>query len=220
PTISDTLGDSFTQAASNTVQQGSTSISLDGTGFHACTSASTSCTVTLTTSHTNDLVVLFSSTNGGSTGFATISSITGGGLSWQERGRAECVTTCADGSGTYTDTDEWYAISSGTLTSVTFTVNLAVSSSYTDLSVFGVNGANLANPFDTHSGLPATLTSTAGAYPSVSTASSNDMIIGAADLNVGTGGVGTGFTTLGYTSGDNFADEYAAESSTQSALTV
>jgi len=196
-------------------------LAVDGTGFSSCPTAGTSCTVTLTTSDTEDVVVLFSATNGGAIGYATISSISGGGLSWTERGRAECLNVCGTGgSGTYTDTDEWYAVSSGALSSVTFTVTLASSSSYTDLSVFGINGANTVSPFDTHSGLPAMLTGSAQPYPAVSTSNPHDIVFGAADLNVATGGVGAGFTTLGYTSGDYFADEYAIESTTQSSLTV
>jgi flagellin-like protein len=206
------------QVAFSTV---SSTLAVDGTGFDACPTAGTSCTVTITTSDTNDVVVLFSTTNGGATAYATVSSISGGGLTWQERGRAECVNVCgAGGSGTYTDTDEWYAISAAKLTGVTFTVNLASSSSYTDLSVFGINGAYTASPFDVSGGLPATLTGSASPYPQVSTSNADDIVFGAGDFNVATASLGAGFTSLGYTSGDFFADEYAIESATQSSSTV
>jgi hypothetical protein len=54
----------------------------------------------------------------------------------------------------------------------------------------------------------------------VSTSDANDIVFGAGDFNVATAGLGSGFTALGYTPGDFFADEYAIESTTQSSLTV
>ena len=76
--------------------------------------------------------------------------------------------------------DEWYAIASSPLSSDTITVTESGGSSHDEVIVaFGISGAHIAAPFDTHSGLPVRGRGTTGTptVTGVSTTNANDMIL-------------------------------------------
>ena len=124
--------------------------------------------------------------------------------------------------------DEWSTIAP---TAGTFTITVAESSSsshYTTAIAIAISGANTANPFDAHSGLPYNNFGTSGT-PSVSavtTTSANDILLGL----VGFRGTSTSITAASgytlitsqtYTGSQQWgAAEYKIVTSAQSSATV
>src|SRR5208283_3085391 len=143
------------------------SLFVDGSHSTVCTSSAT-CQTALTTSATKDLIVAFCAANSGQTGY-TISDAAS--LTWHERGS---VLTGAGGD----VVEVFYAVSSTKLTSDAVTcTNVPAGSHNLVVSVFGVNGANLVNPFDSSSSLPRTnsAASSSSASCSVTTSNPNDL---------------------------------------------
>ena len=144
---------------------------VDGTNSNEC-DASTSCTLSVSTSHTND-VIYVSITD--STGGNILSSISdSAGLAWTQR---QTISS----SGNY-DIYTYYAIATSTLSSDTITVNSNPgfhSTTNLRLMEIGAAGANTASPFDPHLTTAPTATGT-NAAPSVTftTTNADDLIIG------------------------------------------
>lgn len=177
-------------------------LSLDGN----CTNSNTSNTIncSLTTADTNDVIVLEIFTNP-SSGSASVSSVSGGGLTWTKRTAQPWAVTAIN-----YDMEIWWASASSPLIAQTITANVTGSNSANRLVVLGVNGANLSVPFDANAGVPQfthgelvnTLTNT------ISTTNPNTLLIAFTRYS-GTTGYGTitrpsGFTQLVATGG--FAD--------------
>jgi len=177
---------------------------------------STSTTVTISTTNSNDLIYACEYTE--STGL-TFSISDTAGLSWIVRG------TVSSGSGG--EMECWYAISSGTLSSDVVTFKAPGNSHGINGQVVSISGANTASPFDSNFGSAVTASSTSAGTSStvsVTTANSNDLIVGMVGLSGGPSGISSGgsFTLL-----DNSlhgsaatADEYQVVSSTQTNLGV
>jgi hypothetical protein len=188
----------------------SSGLSIDGT---ATTSSCTSpCTTDITTSDSNDVVVVFLAFNAG----VTVSSVVdsgSAGLTFNTR------LACA---GADRSMCEYYAIAPSPLTNEPIKIT---GSGNINGFIFGVNGADTASPYDANAGLPneATQNSLSSAFCTVSTSNANDMII----TDVADGGTSaitnpTGFSTIIPKAGGapSFAGAYQLVSSTQSGTTV
>jgi len=176
----------------------SSGLSIDGTATaSSCTSP---CTTDITTSDTNDVIVVMLGFNSG----VTVSSVVdsgSAGLTFSTR------FACA---GADRSMCEYYAIAASPLTNEPIQIT---GSGNINGFIFGVNGADTASPFDANSGLPneATQNSASSAACTVSTSNANDMII----TEVADGGVSaitnpTGFSTIVPKSGGapSFAGAY------------
>lgn len=175
-------------------------LSLDGSNANNVVGG-TSQTITLTTTKTNDIIVVCAVA-----GSSTVSGVSDtSGLTWTHRG-----TNTTSGQRLET----WWALATGTLSGDTITITYGASNTY-EVIVFAVNGAHTAGPWDTNAGLPAT-SGFAGA-PSISTSNANDFIFG---YITGASGLspGAGWTTLKLFS-FSFT-EYQIVSSTQSGLSA
>lgn len=177
-------------------------LALDGsvTGNSA---AASSLAVTLTTTAAG-VVIVCVTTNGG-----PVTSITNtAGLSWALRKRA-------DTGNTNFTIEEWYAISSGALSSDQITVNTN-SIGYLTVTAFGVSGANNVSPFDTNAAIPAGASGAPSALVPLTTDNANDFLLAAYRfISTASPTAGSGWTTI---SGSNFMlVEYQIVSATQSA---
>jgi hypothetical protein len=134
-------------------------LSLDGSA--TATSCASTCSMTLSTSNTNDIIIIALLSNAGS---GSITSVTdSAGLTWHAR------YACA---GADRDVCEEWAYSAGTLSSDV--IKVTYTSPTGDLVAFGVSGANTAAPFDANTNLS---NEAAGPSCSESTSNANDMLI-------------------------------------------
>lgn len=162
-------------------------LGLDGTTVDYCQAAS-SCTKSLTTASSPDVLVLEIATICGSgtacpssTGPATIGSVTDSASNtWTQR---TSVTVNAAYSGCTTDCwriEEWYTTwsSSGTLSvtaSITGGGNVGTNG-FIEMILLGVSGADTASPFDSNAAIPASATANNPSV-TVSTNNANDFLI-------------------------------------------
>ena len=150
---------------------------IDGSGYNAAGATAVS-TLSASLTTTNPDIIIVASESAGSSSYPSITGITDtAGLTWHSR---EVYRVHGIGSATdYFDTEEWYAYSTLPLTGDSITVNLASSTKKFAINVFGVSGVNNGNPFDTHSGLPATASgSSTSPSVSISTNNANNIILG------------------------------------------
>ena len=167
-------------------------------------------TISLTTSSPNDIIYIGVATH------TYTASVSGGGLTWTQRGNTAI-------SGTRTLQTFWaLKTASGSIT-VTITLTGTDDSSAV---AFAVNGANTASPFDTTNPIQNSNTGTGSNNPSASitTTNANDFIVGVVGVrnNPITLTTGSGFTSIGsVTSVDpETGAEYKAVTTTQTNLSV
>lgn len=180
-------------------------LTLDGDGFtNRPFEVTTSATVSLTTTKSNDVLVLDVVQNGPAVTAVTDSA----GLGWHLRAQA--------GAGSAT-IEEYYAIASNAVANDTITVNFAGAASYVDFNAFGVNGANTASPFDPNASVAATGKS---GPASITTTDTNDVILASYRFSGNASpAAGTGFTSVN-ASGGYFLSEYDIVSAAQNGLVV
>lgn len=194
-------------------------LSLDGQVLSSSSCSASPCTVSLTTTKTNDVIIVFAKNFTGSAGGVTGISDTAG-LSWAKR------TATSATNGTVGNLEEWYAVSTGILSSDTISVAWS-GGVFSRISAFGINGANTSLPFDSNVSLPADASSISGSATSlsntVSTSNANDMLIVALAcgnaVNCGATSITepSGFTQVnGYTGSDT---GYNIVSAIQSSVT-
>ena len=208
-------------------------LSIDGTpNTNTATGAST-ITVPLTTSLTNDIIVVdvhneVPTSNGAG---VTVQSVTAPGLTFAERSSlSEAGTEYTE----YDDLERWWALATSTFSgTITVTFNAAID----DASVvaYGVHGANTSSPWDadgpfTYYYYADPSGSVTPTISSVSTAAANTMLLAAASNGNELGGAdqtaGSGYTLIGTTFTDGGVDassigsEYQVFSSPQSNITV
>src|SRR5215471_2398125 len=122
--------------------------SVDGASVSGIQSASGPVVTSgLTTTNPNDIIIVFSSLEGpGATLVPSVTSVTGGGLTFTRRYRNAMVQGPAQ--------EFWWALSPSPLSNVPFTITYA--GSYDDAAclAFGVSGCNVTTPFDPNSSLP------------------------------------------------------------------
>lgn len=133
--------------------------------------------LTLTTTKSNDIIVVFAAINSQG-GDPTVS---GGGLTW---GSKRSTTFTGAGSGIW----EFTAVAASPLSGVSITI-APFSDAYTEVCIFGISGANTSS-FDT--GGPQTTTGTSVA---ITTANANDFVFYSSRTSSGT--ISSGFTQIG-----------------------
>lgn len=180
-------------------------LSLDGSVAVFGQTGTSVVTGSLTCSNAGNVIVVGIVSNG-----SDVSSITGGGVTFTNRGKASTGSN-------YTET--WSGYASGTFNSA-ITVNFNSSSSFATIHAFGVNGAPSSNYFDTHASLPSIGSTLPG---SVSTTATNTFIfalIRATDDENPAIGAGS-WTAIEGLTGDGYAlTEYQIVGASQSGLSV
>jgi len=194
-------------------------LSIDGTAQASYNSGTSIVSSGITTASTNDVIVTAVVSLMLSSAAPTVSSISGCGLTWAKR-----VSTGSHAMAgvLFGDVDVWWAKTSGTLSGCAVTANWTGSPANGDIVAWGVNGANIAAPFDANVSIPKTASSTSGtATPTitgVSTTAANTLLYAVNVNAVATGNPGSGYTTIvSSTLQDN---QYKIVSVTQSGVTV
>ena len=145
-----------------------TSLAIDGTADYqgACTPF---CTATLTTTSTNDVIIVFFTSVPTPAGTPPVTDADS--LSWSLR------TSVSNTGGILY---EYWATSAAALTADAIKVSAGIAGTTGTIYAFGVSGANTASPFDPHGGIPATVMGTSTPFTlAITTTNANDMIIGA-----------------------------------------
>jgi hypothetical protein len=140
-------------------------LSLDGHGIGINTPSSPA-TISVTTLHANDVVVLMVMCNPG----VTSMSVSGGGLTWNTRIAIEVIGTRSGA--------EFWAYAPSALSGATITVNFGGSGAACNPAYIGITGANTANPFDTNANLPVIVNANSPATCTMSTSNPNDILFG------------------------------------------
>ena len=197
---------------------------IDGFGY-AAPSGGSSQSVTLTTSLTNDIIVLGIYQENGSFGatIQTVTSVSGGSLTWAQRAGYSRTNNNAG------RLEVWWALAASPLSAVTITVTLSGTTSQWGIIAFAANGPTTGAPFDANVSLPGTAdpTTANGTSPvcsSLSTSSATDLLFalyGAQSPSLaGIRATPTGFTLLSYGSGFRASIGFKSVTSTQSGVTV
>jgi flagellin-like protein len=197
-------------------------------------STASSGTITLSTSSANDvIVVMVANEDLHNAVVRTVSTITGGGLSFTHHSFGTGNPPYNQiSTSPYVDAEVWSAIAASPLASVLVTVTLSGSTDDASIVAFGVSGANTVTPWDTHPALN-TAQNTASTVPTVSvtTSNANDMILGFAGIGQAGSSSTLESTIAGFTmiqqqlnsAGSDSslaAAEYELVSSTQTSLSV
>jgi len=186
-------------------------LSLDGVASFGCTNLTSSCSATLTTSHTNDIIIVFTTEQLDLQSVCTFHVSDTAGLSWAARSN---VSFDLSGRG---QIQEFWARAVSPLGSDVVTESITgCGDNYNTILLFGIRGANFNSPFDPNVALPAAANGF-GTTSSVqvSTSNSNDEIY--ADVVHGSHGSltsGTGFTLITPAIPDTEATEYELVGST------
>jgi hypothetical protein len=195
---------------------------IDGSATVNNWSTSASKTITLSTTLTNDLVVVavFHEKSGGLQNITGMTSTSG--LVFTRRSKKQ---------NTAATEEVWAAPSTAILTGEVITVNLDAATDDACIIAFGIHGLNdITNPFDTNVSLPASGISSTNTPPTLtySTTEANDLILFITGGNNGSSGstAPSGFTNLANiqnSGGGLFAClsvNYKAVTATQSGATV
>jgi hypothetical protein len=172
-------------------------LSIDGLATSHSVSSSV-ISASLTTTKTNNIIVAIVTSFGSAT---TVTGVTATGLTFTKR---LSTGVLGIGGGNNQDIDVWWAPCPTVITSKSISATYAGGNpSFPGLVVFGVNGASLANPWDTGTSGVVNHSTSAGATPTVSGLNTNNpncLILGACALNDSATGdlnkPGTGFTDL------------------------
>jgi hypothetical protein len=180
------------------------SLSLDGYAVSSATCSSSPCTLSITTTQSNDMIFVFASANVGGSFFTPTD---GQGLTWNTR------YSCAS-SGRLICT--YWAKAPNPLTGDTVSVSFSGGVSSARLLIVAVNGANTASPFDPNGALPNLTTS--GSSCRFTTTNPDDFLISVVEEGgLPALGAPSGFTSLDTTTyGFESADAYQIVSALQS----
>lgn len=209
-------------------------LALDGTpqtGSISGAAASTVASAAFSTTASNDVVIALITTSNATA--STVSSISGGGLTWTKRKQFTILTS----SFTTGSIEEWSAVAASPLTSQVITANLSITALSATISVFAFSGGNTTTPFDVNAALPATNsdvtgTSTIPTVSAISTTNANTALIAFVSTPGAAGSALTdpaSFTQLifnnGFSGTPNFLggaaqSDYRIVSSTQSGISV
>jgi len=200
---------SYFQQIADAVHATGSSVAVDGSAISHCSHTTNSCTATMSTSNTNDVIIVFTDETLDLQTSCTFSVSDTAGLSWANR------TNVVFGNGGRDQLQEWWAKTSGTLNSDTITESISGCAStqyggeYNGLQVFGITGANFNSPFDLSTGLPGTSSgNSGGTSATITNANQNDMIF--SGVQHGASPIPTpqfGFATI--TSAGGYATDYA-----------
>ena len=230
--------DAINPSASTTTSSSTSttnSLAIDGSNT-AVSYVTTTETITVTTAHPNDLIILYPSTGEDSSSgcglVTTPPAITNvrdvAGLNWHQRS-AGTTTSCETSPGPV-DTgygfefheEEWYAVAASSLSLDTITVTAASTAGEIQIVEFGISGVNTQSPFDPSGSLPCVATgySQSPACKLSTTGSTTMVIMGDTSLN---GVASNSGYTLVLFSGANLQDmgaEYQKFTSPQSGISV
>jgi hypothetical protein len=170
--------------------------------------------VTLTTTHSNDIVVLevFNESSSPFEGDPTgnppvpVTSVTDtAGLTWHLRAATSSqIVQGWPAQAVGSDMELWWALAPSLLSSDKIVPALSGSTDCISYTAFGVNGANTASPWDTDGALPAQGYNISGTVTpqvsGISTNAANTMLIGV----LGTGQDGSDNNGAGYTAGSGY----------------
>jgi len=150
-------------------------ISIDGSNGVGCPNTTSSCSGTLTTTHSNDVVIAYVTESLDLQTSCTFSISDTNGLSWTARSGIEF-----NGDHRW-QMQEFWARSSSALSSDSITESiLGCGNNYNNLMVFGVAGASSATPFDPNTALPGMTNGFSGSTTvPVSTSNARDLIFSA-----------------------------------------
>ncbi|MDE1860902.1 MAG: hypothetical protein KGH72_04275 [Candidatus Micrarchaeota archaeon] len=166
-------------------------LAIDGSSTSQFSSARSG-TVTLSTSNTNDMIIIDAGFESTSTqGAQIVNSISDtAGLNWTMRNE---IRLHPDSHNAYDDMEEWYAVSPSKLSSDVITVHLSGTIDDAVLNAFGISGANVTSPFDKNITLPGSTTGANGGVATAyfATSNPNDIIFGMAGNDGGAGSGGT-----------------------------
>lgn len=173
----------------------SAAITVDGPASSTTTVGST-LTGSITTANTNDVIVLFAAHSSGSPAHVTGITDAPGGLTWTKR------VSCAASSDT--TVEEWYAVSTGALTSDLITVTYSATPT-ARIWYAGFTGANTTTPFDPNVSLPGSSCLASGTSNTItySTTTANDMLVSLQK-------VATAFTALTPPAGTQIAGPFTS----------
>lgn len=170
--------------------------------------------VSLTTTQTNDIIVLFIISGGAGPCNATQVSDTSG-LTW--------ITRLSDNKGTTSTSIGYvYAVSSGVLTADSITVSGGGGCTSARTIAFAISGANTSSPFDSNGSLPGNSVQASGTSNSFvgSTTNANDMLLAMIRCDNGSTLVNpTSFTSINAGGSTNQNTAQLIVSSTQSSVT-
>jgi len=198
--IANSVGD--TQGIDSNAATTANLTSLNGSAAFS-NAGGTSVPITLSTTKTNDVIIVFSQGNGNvATGISDTA-----GLTWTQIG-TQTGTMAA-----------WSAFSAGILTGDVITITYAgVGSSFASLIAFGINGAPSSGFLDPNGALPGT-TNTISTPLTLTTSNAKDFLFAAYSANDGTTmTAGAGWTAVPGTGGNFMFAEYQIVTTTQSAL--
>jgi hypothetical protein len=194
-------------------------------GFGSLTANGGTITTSSMKAQANELIIVIITINSTS---RTVTSITDNfttHLAWHQRVATNNDPYGSNGEGIF----EYYAITDSSHTGpfkVSVTISSGQSSHKMCVQAIGITGANTANPFDTHSGLPYTASGSSGT-PTVSgvyTTNANDMLLAfEGDQGSSAQTAGSGFNATGLVhnvNGQGNNAEYKIVSSTQSNINV
>jgi hypothetical protein len=178
---------------------------------------------TITTALANELIVAFVLMNNQDGGPArTVSSISGGGLTWTKR---KATTPWSDAQFSFQNNIEiWTAKASSALSSQTITATLSGNSSFANIFLLGIANLNFSNPFDSNASIPAIASFNSGTTSApnltLSTDHPNDFIVAMFDTTHTPSGGSTqpGWTSLAQNTSLTF--QYKIVSSPQSNLNI
>lgn len=180
----------------------SAALAIDGSsGFYLA--SGTSYNITLSTTNSNDLIVVMSAQNG-----QAISSVTGTGLTFTLRTKT---------TGT-NDIEEWTAVASSALSSEVITISYASTATAAVGTAFGVSGTNTSSPYDSNASIP--VENTTAADPTFSTTGATTLVFGAVRTSsVSSPTAGTGWTLIYAPATKYFMAQYQTFSSSQTGTT-
>ncbi len=199
---------------------GGTSLGIDGSNIATCSNATASCSASLSTTKSNDVIVVFASETLDVQTSCTFGVSDTAGLTWIVR------SPVVFGRNNHDQLQEWWAKSSGVLTSDSITESISgCGPNYNGLQVFAISGANVNSPFDPNAALPGTGSDGSSGQQSLTSASIStnnptDMLF--AGVQHGTGAVanpGSGFTSIISTGGYGAEYEITGASLTNFAVT-
>jgi hypothetical protein len=191
-------------------------LAIDGANLAGCGHSTNSCSTTLSTTHTNDIIMVYTFESLDLQTSCTFTLSDTSGLIWNSRGGVSGRNDGTTGSNRDQNAEFW-AQSPGLLSSDVITESILGCASvqyggeYNGLYAIGVSGANFNSPFDPTN--PQAVSSAGYSNTpsvSISTSNSNDMIIGVAQQSsFGTLTPGSGFTVILATGPGGAASEFA-----------
>ncbi len=190
-------------------------LTIDGTNLAGCGHSTNSCSTTLTTSKTNDIIMVFTFESLDLQTSCTFTVQDTSGLVWHNRGGVSGRNDGTTGSNRDQIGEFWAQtpnqLSSDIVTeSILGCASIQYGGEYNGLYAIGISGANVNNPFDPSLTQPVSSTNYSNA-PSVniSTANNNEMIIAVAQQSsFGTLSPGSGFTLILGTGPGGAASEF------------